>query len=316
MTRWGFGRREPVSEPGRDELAAAQQVVDMFATEALLALDRYEQSFPAGDTDRARRTADRLMDWWRKLKLDDVRLDPEGSDAEQILVTAAELCFDPKNEWGVSLEEASAQAVSRAALEGRTMPTTTVADLREDFEDAYGGRAVLPERDNDWLGQSLTRLARASLLRDVIAEGAQVRVSAPLREAGDELVRQGQRLMDDRRDLARRQEAPISRRAAFAQQVRLTSTYTAYSLGVDLTGAPHWADLALKAPAFALYMKETMANWRDHSDTVASRLDPAQAQLRSVRNDLIGTLGTGPPVTRRDNRALRNAADRRPGPDR
>lgn len=308
--------RAELREPGRDELAAAQQVVGLFATEALLALDRYERSFPAGATDQARQTADRLMHWWAKLELGDVRLDPEGTDAEQILVAAADLCRDPKNDWGVSLEEASAQAVSRAALDGRTMPTTTVADLREDFEDAYGGRAVLPVRDDDWLAQSLTRLARASVLRDVIVEGAQVRVSAPLREAADELVRQGQQLMDDRRDLARRQEAPINRRTVFAQQVRLTSAYAAYNLGVDLTGAPLWADIALKAPAFAIYLKQSRDSWRDHSQTVGSRLDPAQAQLRSVRNDLIGTLGTDPPATRRDSRALRSAADRRPGPDR
>lgn len=303
-------------EPSRDELAAAQQVVGMFASETLLALERYEQSFPAATTDRARHVADRLAHWWRRLELDGVRLDVEGTDAEQVLVAAADLSLDPKNEWGLSLEEASAQAVNRAAIEGRTLPATSIADLRKEFDDAYGGRANLPVRDDDWLAQSLTRLARASVLRDVIAEGAQVRVSAPLRQAADEMVRQGRQLMDDRLDLARRQEAPISRRAAFMQQARLTSTYALYSLGVDLTGAPLWADLALKAPAFALYLKETRDAWQDHSDAVATRLDPAQAQLRSVRNDLIGTLSTDPPTTRRDNRALRNTANHRPGKDR
>ena len=145
-------------EPTRDELAAAQQVVDLFAAEALLALDRYERSFPAQASDQARRTADRLAYWWRRLDLDDVRLDPEGSDAEQILAAAADLSLDPDNQWGLSLEEASAQAVTRAAMDGRTMPTTTVADLRKEFEDAYGGRADVPARDDEWLGQSLTRL--------------------------------------------------------------------------------------------------------------------------------------------------------------
>ncbi|WP_329000645.1 hypothetical protein OHA18_40200 [Kribbella sp. NBC_00709] len=288
----------------------------MFATEALLALDRYERSFPATATGQARQTADRLAYWWRRLELDGVRLDPEGTDAEQILVAAADLSLDPENEWGLSLEEASAQAVNRAAMEGRTMPVTSVADLRKDFDDAYGERVDLPVRADDWLAQSLTRVARASVLRDVIAEGAQVRVSAPLRQTADEMVRQGRQLMDDRLDLARGQETPINRRAAFMQQARLTSAYALYSLGVDFTGAPLWADLALKAPAFALYLKESRDAWRDHSHAVESRLDPAQAQLRSVRNDLIGTLGTDPPATRRDNRVLRNAANRRPGPDR
>jgi hypothetical protein len=297
--------RAELREPSRDELAAAQQVVDMFATEALLALDRYEQSFPAAATDQPRQVANRLAHWWRRLELDDVRLNPEGTDAEQILVAAADLALDPANQWGLSLEEASAQAVNRAAMEGRPMPATSVADLRKSFEDAYGDRVVLPVRDDDWLAQSLTRLARASLLRDVIAEGARVRVSKPLREAADDLIRQGQQLMDDRRDLGRRQETPINRRTVFMHQLRLASTYALYSLGVDMTGAPLWADLALKTPAFALYLKETRDVWRDHAQTVAGRLDPAQAQLRSVRNDLIGTLSTNPPTTRADNRALR-----------
>ena len=78
-------------EPSRDELVAAQQVVDMFASEALLALDRFERSFPATATDRERQVADRLTYWWQKLELDEVRPDPRGSDAEQILGAAADL---------------------------------------------------------------------------------------------------------------------------------------------------------------------------------------------------------------------------------
>ncbi|TDO52822.1 hypothetical protein EV651_11712 [Kribbella sp. VKM Ac-2571] len=308
--------RAELREPSRDELVAAQQVVDLFAAEALLAIDRYEQAFPAGAPDKERRTADRLAYWWRKLELDDARLDPEGTDAEQILVAAADLALDPENQWGLSLEEASAQAVNRAAMDGRTMPTTAIADLRKDFADAYGGRVELPARDDEWLAQSLTRLARASVLRDVVAEGAQVRVSEPLRAAADELVRQGQRLMDDRLDLARRQETPISPRPMFARQARNFSMLFAYSSGVELTGAPLWADLLMKTPAVALYLKESRDNWRDYDHAVATQLDPAQAQLRSVRTDLANTLDTPPPVNRRDARALRNPHNRPAGPSR
>jgi hypothetical protein len=303
-------------EPTRDELAAAQQVVDLFAAEALLALDRYERSFPAQATDQARRTADRLAYWWRKLDLDDVRLDPDGSDAEQILAAAADLSLDPDNHWGLSLEEASAQAVNRAAMDGRTMPTTTVADLRKEFDDAYGGRAGVPARDDEWLGQSLTRLGRACVLRDVIAEGAQVRVSQPLRQAADDLVRQGQQFMDDRRHLARKQEAPIDRRPTLLRQARITGAFFAYSAGVGLTGAPLWAEVAMRVPALALYVKGTTDAWRDHDQAVATRLDPAQAQLRSVRKGIADSLDTAPPATRRDTRSLRNSHNRPGGPSR
>ncbi|GAA3101562.1 hypothetical protein GCM10010530_27250 [Kribbella aluminosa] len=85
-----------------------------------------------------------------------------------------------------------------------------------------------------------------------------------------------------------------------------------YSLGVDLTGAPLWADLAMRTPALALYLKETRDTWRDHAQAVASRLDPAEAQLRSVRHDLLDPLATPHPAPRRD---ARRHPPRRPRPE-
>jgi hypothetical protein len=304
-------------EPSRDELVAAGQVVDLFAAEALLALDRYERSFPAEATDQARQTADRLAHWWRKLDMDAARVDPEGTDAEQILAAAADLSLDPENHSGLSLEEASAQASNRAAMEGRTPPSTSITDLRKAFDDAYGGRVDLPTQHDVWLAQSLTRLARASVLRDVVAEGAQVKVSAPLRQAADDMVRQGRQLMDDRQDLARRHEAWADQQEGIKDQAAFTSLYVAYSLAVvGQVEIPVWAHLAAHAPALALYLKATIDNLKAHSGDVETRLDPAQAQLRSVRGDLIGNLDTSPPATRRDNGAPRKAANRRTGPGR
>lgn len=308
--------RSDLREPSRDEQAAAQQVVDLFATEALLALDRYEQSFPADAPDKARRTADRLAHWWQRLGLDDVRPDRAGTDAEQILAKAAELSLNPDNDWGVTIEEASAQAISDAATEGRPLPAKGIEDFRKEFADAYGGRAQEPVRDDTWLAESLVRFRRASVLRDVVAEGAKVRVSQPLRAAADDLVRQGQQLMDSRLDLARRQDAPISRRDLLRRQAANVSALLAWDVGVNLTGAPSWAEAALKVPAVAVYVKAFSDAWRDHDQAVATRLDPAQAQLRAVRKGLTDALDTQPPATRRDHRALRNAADRRRGPSR
>jgi hypothetical protein len=303
-------------EPSRDELAAAQQVVDLFATEALLAIDRYEQSFPADVPDQARRTADRVAHWWQRLGLDEVRPDRAGTDAEQILAKTAEMSLNPDNKWGVSLEEASAQAISDASIEGRPLPVKGIEDFRREFADAYGGRAQEPDWDDTWLTESLIRYRRASVLRDVVAEGAKVRVSEPLRAAADELVRQGQQLMDGRMDLARRQGTPISRREPLLRHARDTAALLVWDVGVGMTGAPLWADVALKAPALAVYVQSISDTWRDHARAVVSRLDPAQAQLRAVRKDLADTLDTESPATRRDHRALRNTTPRHPGPTR
>ncbi|NUS00418.1 MAG: hypothetical protein HOV67_34780, partial [Kribbellaceae bacterium] len=293
-------RRAARQEPSHDELAAAQQVVDLFATEALLALDRYEQSFPADAPDKARRLADRLAHWWQRLELDDVLLHRPDSDAEQILVKAAELSLDPDNDRGVSVEEASAQAINAAAIAGRPLPAKSIQDFRKEFADAYGGRAQEPDWDDTWLAESLVRLRRASVLRDVVAAGSRVRVSAPLREAADDLVRQGQRLMDSRMALARRQEEPVSRREPLLRSARDAAALLAWDVTVNLTGAPLWADVALKAPALAVYVKSVTDAWRDHDHSVATRLHPAQAQLRAVRKNLTDTLDTQSPASRRD----------------
>ncbi|HWD83682.1 MAG TPA: hypothetical protein VG497_32505, partial [Kribbella sp.] len=157
---------------------------------------------------------------------------------------------------------------------------------------------------------------RASVLRDVVAEGAKVRVSRPLRAAADDLVRRGQQLMDSRLDLAHRQNAPISRREVLMRQAANVSALLAWDVVVNQAGPPVWADLALKVPALAVYIKAFGDAWRDHDLAVATRLDPAQAELRAVRKGLTDTLDTQSPATRRDQRALRNATDRRSGPSR
>ncbi|TCC30119.1 hypothetical protein [Kribbella speibonae] len=299
-------------EPSRDELVAAQQVVDMFASEALLALDRFERSFPATATDRERQVADRLAYWWQKLELDEVRPDPRGSDAEQILGAAADLSRDPENQWGVSIEYASAYAANLAVMEGRMSPVTTVADLRTRFEEAYGGQASEPERADDWLGQSLTRLGRASVLRDVIAEGARVGASEALHEAADELVRQGQRLMDDRRELAVQQEVQPENQGV-RWHARNFAAAAAY--GWTMTAADSVVTYAAMNLATGFYAVSVWNERRDQRTAFEHRLDPAQAQLRSVRTDLINNLDEVGAVTRRNAGALRNS-NRPTGPSR
>ncbi|HEY3508477.1 MAG TPA: hypothetical protein VGL36_04925 [Kribbella sp.] len=325
LAKWtGAGMRAPrraeaEQEPSREEVLAAQRVVDLFATEALLALDRYEQSLPADASDKARRTADRFAHWWHKLELDGVRLDRAGTDAEQVLAQVSDLALDPDNEWGVSLEEASGLAASEAAIAGRPVPEKGIADFRKEFEQAYGGHAGEPSNDA-WLADSLTRFARASLLRDVVESGAKTRVSGPLRAAADDLVRQGRQLIDDRgkldRSIGRRPGDKVALRDA---EERLTVPYVLLSVGLQAGSAPlpPMVGVASQAVVLGMYLNNLRQVRREHREAAATQVDPAaQDRLLLDRGGLVDTLGTPPPATRRDIRTLRNATERRNGPSR
>jgi hypothetical protein len=295
--------------PGDDELAAARQVVDVFATESLLALDKYSQSIPADATDQARQTADRLATWWRRLKMDDALLGADPTDAEQILMKAADLSLDPENDFGLSLEDAAEQADMQTGLESRPALRKGMADFRREFDEAYGGQAGVPSRADEWLEASLTRLARASLLRDVIAEGSRVQVDQPTRDAADQVVRQGQQFIGGQDRLAADRAAPDARREAVGRQARSMLGLAAYSAGVVMSGAPPLATFAMSAPVGPILLARTVSNWRAYRDAPPPGVDPAQAQLRSVRADLINTLdsSTPPRSTSRPDR------HRRPG---
>ncbi|TCC08207.1 hypothetical protein [Kribbella soli] len=293
-------------------IAATRQVVEMFATEALLALDKYERSLPADATDRGQQTADRLAHWWKQLKMDDALRGGGGTDAEQILAKAADLALDPHNHEGLRVEDAAAQAKMMADFRGRPTAMKDIADFRREFGTAYGGTADVPASGDEWLAQSLTRLARASLLRDVVTRGAKAELSRPLRDAADELVQQGQKLMDGQDELAVRQQMSAAEDASYRHQVRLVVGSLVYAAGVTASGAPDLAQAAMLAPAAAVAITQTVKSWNARQNPPEPGLDPAQAQLRSVRTDLTNTLDTPTPATRRDTRAIRNATTRRP----
>jgi hypothetical protein len=294
----------------------------MFATEALLALDRYEQSIP--EADRPQQVAARLAFWWRKLRLDEAQLDPRvpeltpgGSDAEQILEMAGELAIDPDNKWGLIVAEATSQAQALAAIEHRDVPLRGIAELRKEFQEAYNGGLTLPSDPNDWLGQSLARLGRAAVLRDVVALGAQVRVSKPTREAADALVAEGQRLIDERNKLAsKKAERPPAKQPWGMRLGALTSAYFAYATGLSGMHLPLLAHAALSAPAVYVYLQGStqalgdLESNKEAQRAYEHRLEPAQAELRSVRNDLVGQLRDGASLPARDTRAIDGKRDR------
>ncbi|MFD7159106.1 hypothetical protein ACFV9C_31230 [Kribbella sp. NPDC059898] len=315
VAKWtGAGTREPT----RDEVDAARQVVDLFATEALLAMDRYERSLPADMPDKARRTADRFAHWWHALELDDVRLDRSGTDAEQLLAKVSDLAIAPDNGRGVNLGDVSGLARREAANNGRRIPAKGIADFRKEFEQTYGGRANEPSHDDTWLAESLTRFARASLLRDVVESGAKVRVSEPLREAADVLVRQGQQLIDDRANLDRNKERASDKSALRRAESRLTTPYLLLCAGIQAATMPlpPAVGIASQLTLGGMYLNNIRQLRREHREAAAVPDPAAQDQVVFDRDDLVGTLNTPPPATRRDLRALRDTTNRRTGPSR
>ncbi|MEU4192236.1 hypothetical protein AB0E69_10075 [Kribbella sp. NPDC026611] len=316
--KWRFWRRNGEAlEPVPGEVEAAQRVVSLFATEALLALDRYEQMFPADSPAQPRETADELAFWWRELKLDKAQIEPlAGQDrsesaAEQILEMAAELALDRDNKWGVTIEEATAQAQNRAANKLEAMPARGIEDFRQELTEAYGGQVQLPEDADRWLGESLTRLGQAALLRDVVATGARVRVSEPTRQAAAELVQEGRRLRNERLKVAATAARKPGTHSVVPHLARINAAYFTYSLGYHAAGLPPWANIALGTPATAMFFHSTFKTLRESAESAdrqqvhEHRLESAQAQLSSVRNDLAGKLGDGAAaLPGRDARAI------------
>jgi hypothetical protein len=305
-----LGRRHPVAE---DDVAAAETVMDLLATEALLALDKFERRAPSDDPTRSQETANLLKYCWKELRLDEVEFSSEASDAQRILVAAADLAHDPENKWGVTLQGATIRAKADTFFARQGELKKGIEDFRQDFEDSYGGRATVPS-GQEWLQQSLTRLARASVLRDVVALGAKVQMSRPVQEAADNLVQHGQKLVADRNRLAARQAA-VDRGHFLSRQGSLTAGYIAYATSIDLTPTPEWVQAVLKAPAVAYMFVKTMEIWRQHDD-VFDRLDSAQAQLRSVRTNATESLDGENPIGRRDARTLGTSRPRKDGPAR
>jgi hypothetical protein len=143
-----------------------------------------------------------------------------------------------------------------------------------------------------------------------------VQLSQPLRDAADELAEQGQKLMEGRRELAVQQQMSAADEASYRRQVMLVAGSVVYALGVTATGAPDLAQAAMLAPAVAVAVTQTVKSWNAEQNPVEPGLDPAQAQLRSVRTDLTNALDTPTPATGRDARTLRRPHTRPGGPGR
>jgi hypothetical protein len=229
----------------RAEQQAAGLVVEQFAREAVIALHRYEQSFDPSDRESGRRVGERFGHLWHRAGLDQADWSRgDRSDAERILVAAAELADDPGS--GPSVE----RATSRAAQRG---PVRDTADrMSADLDAAYGDHFT-PSDPASWLEQSLGRLAKARVVQDMVGKDTRTRVSPDVEESADRVVQEAQRLADQRRGVDR---AATKVAEAGQQRDRAVATWIGYQGVVIAVGpTPLWADIAKAVPGLFLALR-------------------------------------------------------------
>jgi hypothetical protein len=287
----------------RAELKAAGEVMDLFAREAVLALDRYVESLPPG---RPLEAGERFAGLWRESGLHKVEF-PNPTDSQRILRAA----------YGLSQTSSQrpltvAGATRDASLAGRPV-TWGIEHLRRDLEDSYGDSLEVPE-PGEWLKQSLGRLAKASVVRDAVQLGAAVRLLSPAaREQADNLVQQGLRLKDARREAGRSADGY---RAASDRFTVDSLTYNAVSLAATsiVMAMPHWTRIA-SVPVNVYAALKVFSSWAN-TRSATKRLDAGQEQLRSVRADVAGVVDRTKPLGPLAQRAADIANRRSDGPSR
>jgi hypothetical protein len=298
-----------------DELVTARQVMDFVTAEAVVALDRYEKSFAAGDREQPQQSARRLAYWWKILKMDEVDFGPDPTDAQRILAAAGSIVTGDRTPSGLRMRDAFQLARTRARVDDGVTLSTGVDKLRSDFEAVYGGR--MPEPDAGvWLKKSLTRLAKASVLAEVLAVPAEVTLSKRVRDTANELVDQGQKLVDSQRRVAKAQAVPIPTLGqAASQQAGISAVGVLNSTAVDQGHLPWMLEMALKAPGGVWVAYQTLRLWSDRRSAM-QELESAQAALRASRPGVISTLDAAGQVPSRDVKAVRTARSRSTGPER
>jgi hypothetical protein len=290
----------------REQREAAEQNLDLFAREAVLALDRYERSFPTGDRDTARKVGERLADLWGRYGLDEVAFDPDASDPQRILVAAAKLATAPDSR-GVTIADASQQA-ARDAHAAETRPVTeNIGRLRWQLKESFGDSVEYPPA-GEWLDQSLSRLAKASVLRDVVNLGAQVQVSEAARVAAEQFVQQGQDMMADKSAVSTAAASLRQDSKTYAiRQLAYIGGSVGFNAEINSLGLPYWAEVISRIPAAVWMARGVTTAWADRKD-LKDEVKTGQQRLRSVRTDLTNTLdNANPPLGERDARAVQNA---------
>jgi hypothetical protein len=276
----------PADPPARpEELRAAKAIMDLFAQEAVVALDDLERSFSSETPDKAVRVGEEFARLWRGYGLDEVTFGPDPTDAQRILVAAANIATAPDSQ-GLTVQGAVAEA--QKATE-RPL-SDTVAQLRSGFQQTFGDELPVP-RPREWLEQSLSRVAKSAVLRDVVSLGAEVKVSPEVRQAADNLVQQGLEL-DEKTgkaseiasDLNRKNHGYSDRLRDLAIAVSMEGTLLALNI-------PPWLKAGLVAPAAGVTLRLAWQEVKEH-DHLQRLLNEGRPGLRSVRTEVAATVDT------------------------
>lgn len=266
---------------------AVADVSEMFAREAVLALRQYEQSLEDGP-DAAERVAGRFGELWRDAGLDLVDWSRgDASDAERILVAAAELADGPDASLSVH------DATGRAAQTGPV--TDTAARIQTDVNTAYGQAFTAPE-PSIWLEQSLGRLARARVLQDVARLDTRVEPSPELVEAGNDVVDRALDYADQRRDT---DKTAIAAGRAGARRDQWLGAWGTYHVGATMYGAGggHWP-IAMSS-SISMLMTTVLAQRGRAAITANNRLGTSQQVLSGQRDAVAGAVDRVPRPERR-----------------
>lgn len=275
----------------REQLQAADQVMNLFAQESLLALKAYEDSFPADAPDRAQKVGERLAYHWNRYGLDEVTPGKDCGDAQRVLWAAAKIASDP-----------ASRGLRTSAAEGVAKPGT-IARLSADLNRRFGDSLPVPP-PGQWLDESLSRLAKASVLQDVVRLEAKVAVDVSrdaqqaspnesAQQAAADFVRQGQRLGDQSREVAAAASKLRTQEPDYYRNQSLLAT--AWASATIATGAiePWWAELAVRIPVTGYLVQRAAEAYLERRD-LQRLVGAGQSELRSVRTELIGSLDHTP----------------------
>lgn len=147
---------------------AADEVVDMFTWEALVALGKYEEHLGEDHPGTPAKAGDLLVQCWRDAGLDlaEWLAEPDPSDARMLLRTAVDMAVNHPGTGGTIQG-----AVDDLGVNPRQFPALTVAEVASQMERTYG-EPLVTSNPADWLAKSLVRVAAARLVRDTVGSGA------------------------------------------------------------------------------------------------------------------------------------------------
>ena len=302
------------SQAVRDlERRAADQTVDLYAREALVALQDLGTSFGPSDPSRGREVGVRLLQYWEQLGMDELDWSgPDNGDAARILAAVAEIGREPGDGPRTDpISRASRLAASRRPLRENadTIRRRTLAQYGEPSADAGS--------PDDRLRGALARLATARVIRDVVELPTTTRGSEPVRRAAEQAVDEAVRLGDRTRELDRANEAFATAERDYndagwnvAKAVAVTGSASGFLSGLS-DSFP--LDVAINGAAIAYWAYRCMGVNRiaDAADAAEATVDERRRAVAGQRTSLDSAVDTAGTVTgqRRQQSSRRDGTD-------